>query len=287
MIKNNVIQRVVLFCGAIPVIIAAIFLLPQQSHLFFNTAAIITSFIASKELISMFKFKGIKLNSVLLPYLSIPLPLASYIMVRFGINYDLFSIVLTSLIIFILLISISTKKSENDFSNNITFISTSMFVVVYPSYFISYIVRFSEFQSSSLVICYFILIVFMNDSGAWLLGVLFGKNNRGVVKVSMNKSIMGFVGGTIGTFLFMGIARNFIPEISSMPIYIYIILSAILALVTITGDLVESAIKRSAKVKDSGNVIMGRGGLLDSIDSLLLAAPIFYYIIKTYAEKGM
>lgn len=127
----------------------------------------------------------------------------------------------------------------------------------------------------------------MNDSGAWLLGVLFGKNNRGVVKVSMNKSAMGFFGGVLGTFLFMGIARYVIPELNSMPIYIYIILSAILALVTITGDLVESAIKRSAKIKDSGTAIMGRGGLLDSIDSLLLVAPIFYYIIKTYAEKGL
>jgi len=127
----------------------------------------------------------------------------------------------------------------------------------------------------------------MNDSGAWLLGVLFGKNNRGVVKVSKNKSVMGFVGGTIGTFLFLGLARFQIPELSAMPLYVYIILAMVISTVTITGDLVESAMKRSCKVKDSGNIIMGRGGLLDSIDSLLLAAPFFYYIVKTYAEKGM
>lgn len=287
MIKNNVFQRVLLFVVAIPLIAGAVFFLPYQKHLFINLVAIIVCYIASKELITMLKFKGIKLNSELLPYLSIPLPVVSYLIVRFNLNPDLFSIVLTSLIIFILMLSISTKQSDKDFSNNITFISSSLLAVIYPGYFISYIIRFSEFESSSLIICYFILIIFMNDSGAWLLGVLFGKNNRGIVKVSKNKSIMGFLGGTIGTFIFLGIARIQIPELSSMPTYMYIILSMIISTVTITGDLVESALKRSSNVKDSGNVIMGRGGLLDSIDSLLLAAPFFYYIVKTYAEKGM
>lgn len=285
--NNNVLQRVILFVIGLPLIAGGIFFLPFEKHLVFNLVAIITCFIASKELIEMFREKGIKLNYKLLPYLSLPLPITSYLIVRFGINQDVFSIVLTTLILFVLLTSISTKVSDIDFSNNITFISTSLFVIIYPGYFISYIIRFSEFESASLIICFFIITVFLNDSGAWLFGVLFGKNNRGVVKVSKNKSVMGFVGGTIATFLFLGIARYMIPELKSMPIIAYIFLSMVISLVTITGDLVESAIKRSAKVKDSGDIIMGRGGLLDSIDSLLLAAPFFYYIVKTYAEKGM
>ena len=287
MIKSNVFQRVLLFLVAIPLLGGAIFLLPQQKHLFFNLISIIASFLATKELIRIFKEKGIELKSKILPYLSIPLPLASYISLRFAIELDLFSIVLTTLIIFVLMISISTKVSDSDFSNNITFIASSLFVIIYPSYFISYIIRFSEFNNSSIVIGFFILMIFMNDSGAWLLGVLFGKNNRGVVKVSKNKSVMGFVGGTIGTFLFFGLARYTIPGLINMPIYIYIILSVIFSTVTISGDLVESAIKRSGKVKDSGDIIMGRGGLLDSIDSLLLTAPFFYYVVKAYIETGM
>lgn len=287
MIKNNVLQRILLFFIAIPLLAAAVFFLPFQNHLFFNLVAIGACFLASKELIQILEAKGIKQRSKILPYLSMSLPVASYLIVRFDIQQDLFAIVLTTVIIYILLLSISTKVSDDDFSNNIIFIASSLFVIVYPGYFISYIIRFSEFTNASLVICFFILIIFMNDSGAWLLGVLFGKNNRGVVKVSKNKSVMGFIGGTIGTFIFFGIARQVIPGLSQMPLYIYIFLSLIIALVTITGDLVESALKRSAKVKDSGDKVMGRGGLLDSIDSLLLAAPFFYYIIKTYTEKGM
>jgi len=285
--ESNVVQRVLLFIIAIPLITGAIFFLPHQKHLFFNIVVIITCFLASKELVNMLVQKGISLNRKLLPLLSLPLPITSYLIVRFNLNSDLFSIVLTALIIFILLISISTKQSGDDFSNNIPFISSSLFTILYPGYFISYIIRFSEFHNSSLIICYFILIIFMNDSGAWFLGILFGKNNRGIIKVSKNKSVMGFVGGTLGTFIFLGLARYQIDELSSMPIYMYIILSSIISLVTITGDLIESAIKRSANVKDSGDIIMGRGGILDSIDSLLLAAPLFYYIVKSYAEKGM
>lgn len=281
--NNNVIQRVLLFIIAIPLIGGGIFFLPYQKHLFFNIASLLFSFLATKELLNLFKCRGIKLESKILPFLSLPLPLTAYLQVRFEINQDIFFLVLTSVILFILLISISTKKSGADFSNNIAFISSSIFAVIYPSYFISYIVRFSKFENASLIICYFIIIVFLNDAGAWLLGVLFGKNNRGVVKVSMNKSVMGFFGGTIGTYLFMGIARQIIPELQAMPLIIYIIVSAVISLLTITGDLVESALKRSANVKDSGNVIMGRGGILDSIDSLLLVAPIFYYILNYYS----
>lgn len=286
MIKSNAIQRVLLFVVAIPAIAAAIFFLPHFSHLFINLATIIACYLGSKELLLMLENKGIKLNRKYLPILSIPLPLTSYLIVQFKLNPDLFLIVLTSLILFVLFTSVSTKQSNDDFSNNIIYISSSLFVILYPGFFMSYIIRFSEFENSSMIICYFIIIVFLNDSGAWLLGVLFGKKNRGVVKVSKNKSVMGFVGGTIGTYLFMGFARYYIPELQSMPIYMYIILSGILSLVTITGDLVESAIKRSSNVKDSGNVILGRGGLLDSIDSLLLVAPLFYYIVKAYS-KGM
>ncbi|MBN2618668.1 MAG: phosphatidate cytidylyltransferase [Spirochaetales bacterium] len=284
--NNNIIQRVLLFVIAIPLIAAAIFFLPQQKHIFFNIITVIASYISSKELINMLSHKGIKLNSKVIPFLSLPLPITSYLIVRFNLNSDIFSIVLTSLILLILLIAISTKKSDNDFSNNVTFSATSLFLIIYPGYFISYIVRFSEFENASLIICFFILIVFLNDSAAWLFGVLFGKNNRGVVKVSKNKSVMGFLGGTVGTFVFMGLAKYLIPELKPMPIISYIILSSLISLVTITGDLVESAIKRSCNVKDSGNIIMGRGGLLDSIDSLLLAAPFFYYIVKVYSEKG-
>ena len=62
------------------------------------------------------------------------------------------------------------------------------------------------------------------------------------------------------------------------------LLALLVAIAGDAGDLVESAFKRSAQVKDSGTIIMGRGGLMDSIDSLLFCATIFYYLVLVFQQ---
>ena len=75
------------------------------------------------------------------------------------------------------------------------------------------------------------------------------------------------------------LARYIWPEIFNGSFVKAIILGILIATSGIIGDLVESVFKRSSEIKDSGNVILGRGGLLDSIDSILYAAPIFYVAV--------
>ena len=138
--------------------------------------------------------------------------------------------------------------------------------------------------NTSLFLCLFLVIVFGTDSLAWLVGMLFGKNNRGLIKASPNKSIAGFVGGIFGTILVVFIITRFFPgysvrfaNISNIKIFLITFITSIVAII---GDLLESVIKRSANVKDSGTIIPGRGGILDSVDSMLLAAPVFYLLVK-------
>jgi phosphatidate cytidylyltransferase len=107
-----------------------------------------------------------------------------------------------------------------------------------------------------------------------------GKGNRGFIKVSPNKSIIGFIGGIFGSILIALLTQYFFPEILPGPYYKGVILGFVVSIFAITGDLVESLLKRSADCKDSGNVIMGRGGILDSIDSLLFVAPVFYIMLE-------
>jgi phosphatidate cytidylyltransferase len=124
------------------------------------------------------------------------------------------------------------------------------------------------------LIIWYSLIVFANDSLAWLIGITVGRT-RGIVAVSPKKSLEGFIAGMTGSvatalagpFLFPGmIPRNW-PAL----------LSAGLAcgFLVIAGDLFESSIKRAVSVKDSGSIIPGRGGILDSFDSILFTAPVF------------
>jgi phosphatidate cytidylyltransferase len=126
--------------------------------------------------------------------------------------------------------------------------------------------------------------VFANDGMAWLAGKLFGKGNQGVIPVSPQKSVAGFIGGTIASII-VGVGAALLFPAIFTPQYdffsaIYPVAGALLGLLTgiaaTCGDLGESAIKRSSGLKDSGHIIPGRGGVLDSIDSIALAAPVFY-----------
>jgi len=127
------------------------------------------------------------------------------------------------------------------------------------------------------------LLIFGNDIFAFIFGMSFGRANKGFVKVSPNKSIAGFVGGTATTILLSVLFCFFVPGIKEQ---VSLIQAIILGLATSTaaniGDLIESAFKRSAHMKDSGNLIPGRGGLLDSIDSMLASAPVFWILLSLF-----
>lgn len=120
----------------------------------------------------------------------------------------------------------------------------------------------------------FALMTFGNDALAWLVGNLLGRK-RGIVAVSPNKSLAGFIGGICGSLAAGALVYFLFPASGFRSVAFPMALGFFTGLAVITGDLVESAIKRSVDVKDSGDLIPGRGGILDSFDSLLYSAPVF------------
>jgi phosphatidate cytidylyltransferase len=133
--------------------------------------------------------------------------------------------------------------------------------------------------STFLLLLYF-LLVFGNDTFAYIFGMAFGKNNRGVLKVSPNKSIAGFIGGTVVTTI-LSVAYCMFIDIG-LGIVQSVVLGVVISFSANVGDLVESAFKRAAEVKDSGHIVPGRGGFLDSIDSLLASAPVFWVLFVIF-----
>ncbi len=141
-----------------------------------------------------------------------------------------------------------------------------------------YTIKVSVFSGASYLILLFLVLVFTNDTMAFVGGSLFGRKSTKLFLVSPNKSIVGFVSGIVFTIAAGVLFRVLFPvEISFWQI---IILSSASAITSNAGDLVESAVKRSADVKDSGHLMPGRGGILDSIDSVLFSAPLYYYILS-------
>jgi phosphatidate cytidylyltransferase len=128
----------------------------------------------------------------------------------------------------------------------------------------------------SLILPMFVLI-WINDTGAFCVGSLMGKH-RLCERLSPKKSWEGFYGG----LAFCVIAAIAYSLIVNVPIGQSIAFAIIVSVFSTIGDLFESMLKRSAGVKDSGNIIPGHGGILDRIDSLLFVAPTILLAITFY-----
>lgn len=177
--------------------------------------------------------------------------------------------------------------TAKEFKNSIDKIASSSYILTYTGFLLTFLSRMTVWTMDGKsitipAICIFLLMVFFTDSIAWFTGVLFGKNNRGVVMASPNKSIAGFIGGFIGA-IGAGVLGYFVwSSIFSEGLLKLIITGIAIAFSSIVGDLAESVFKRSAEVKDSGNIVPGRGGVLDSIDSIIMSAPVFYLLFTLF-----
>jgi phosphatidate cytidylyltransferase len=159
-------------------------------------------------------------------------------------------------------------------------------ILIYPGLFMFWLVKMTSMANAGIIILVFLFIVFGSDSAAWLSGTLFGKNNRGKIAASPNKSIAGFIGGGAGSVIVSCGAALIVPDIfvsrfESVPVIpAAIFLGIFTGIASAVGDLAESAIKRSCDVKDSGSLMLGRGGILDSIDSIAFASPVFFLLFN-------
>jgi len=136
----------------------------------------------------------------------------------------------------------------------------------------------NEFIYTSKIIIAFYSIIWIYDTFAYLIGVSLGK--RKLLKhISPNKTVEGFIGGLLITIFISLFFRNFFNFFSTIQ---WVIFSFIIAIFATIGDLFESMIKRFFKVKDTGNILPGHGGILDRIDSILIASPIGFLLLKIF-----
>lgn len=122
---------------------------------------------------------------------------------------------------------------------------------------------------------YGMLIVWLTDSGAYMIGRKIGKHKL-APKVSPNKTWEGSIGGTIAATVILAVYLYFFPVGYNWGLMV--LLTLFLSIVGQLGDLVESSLKRYYGVKDSGKILPGHGGILDRFDSMLLVMPMLYLI---------
>ncbi len=124
-------------------------------------------------------------------------------------------------------------------------------------------------------------MIAVNDNSAYYVGKLLGKNSPKLApKISPGKTWVGFVGGLTGTVL---AALAFGYTVPTFTFWQRLLLGGLIAVVIPAGDLLESAMKRDAGVKDSGFLIPGHGGVMDRFDSWAFVVPLFYYFLVAQA----
>jgi phosphatidate cytidylyltransferase len=148
--------------------------------------------------------------------------------------------------------------------------------MLYVGLTLSYLVLIRLMPEGEFLLIFLLLITWAADTGAYYVGTLYGRRLL-APSISPKKTFEGLVGGIIGATIIAFIARwTFMAEFSPLET---VVLALFLTVAGLWGDLVESAIKRSVGVKDSGGLLPGHGGMLDRLDSLLFSAPAFYYYV--------
>jgi phosphatidate cytidylyltransferase len=126
------------------------------------------------------------------------------------------------------------------------------------------------------LLMYVIVLVAVADTAAYAAGHAFGRTKLASA-ISPGKTVEGMLGGFAGVVLLSFICGTMLWHFRGARLGEWIALSAVAGLISVVGDLTESKMKRIAGVKDSGTLLPGHGGVLDRVDALLAAAPVFAF----------
>lgn len=283
---KKLIERLLLFFLGLPLFVASVFFLPYCNYLVLQIEVLLCTAFAIYEMRAMLTLK--------LPVLSLPLslitgmlvPVAAFVYVVFGVPYRVitFSLSLACLIVFFIEFLDSFSGSFEKATGRM---ASSLMIIIYPGYLVTYVIAMTIRNNAGALLSMFFMMVFFCDSLAWFFGMLFGKGNRGLIPASPNKSLLGFLGGYFGSII-AGILSAFLfPHVFGGHIKSLILIGFCTATAAIIGDIIESVLKRSTGIKDSGSLVPGRGGVLDSVDSVLLAAPVFFILTDIIFGSGL
>jgi len=185
-----------------------------------------------------------------------------------GDDYSYAFLVIFSPLIITFLVVVFSTLSHKPVRGLLSYFSVSLIYLVIPMMFAIGLQGFEISEGFSWLLV-LLAAIWINDTMAYITGSLIGKHKL-FERVSPGKTWEGFFGGLIFTIATLLIINNIFFDFDIISLGIF---ALVIVLSSTTGDLLESKLKREAGVKDSGSIIPGHGGVLDRIDSLLVAAP--------------
>jgi phosphatidate cytidylyltransferase len=264
MSKTRVLSSLVL----VPILFVVVWLLPPA---YFTGLAVFAAALGQYELYGMAKARGI------MPQTAAGIVLGSLIVINFYrplypyVGGPLFWTTLCMLAVMVM--RLFSRRAVEGALEDIAVTAAGIF----------YVALLLGFQvailggSGKRWLVFLYLVIWASDTGAYYVGTAFGRH-RLYEKISPKKSIEGLMGGMLAAMIIALLCTVWL--VPSFGLLEAAVLGAFLAAFGTVGDLVESLIKRSSGVKDSGSLIPGHGGILDRMDSMLFAAPVLFYYLR-------
>jgi len=250
---------------AVPVVVGIVYYGSPLLFLVFVAAAVL---VAVYEYFTMIDRTGVKGFPIPGMALSVLLLLSFYFDGRFFLEWGVVAGVSLFATWFI---------RETNVKIAINQIAYTLFGVLYVAGFGGYYLLIRSFEHGERLILFLFLIVWLGDIAAYYWGKNFGKNPLALT-ISPKKTVEGAVAGIIGSLMAGVVAQVWFLDQIAMAHCLLVAL--VCGIIGQFGDLAESLLKRQVGVKDSGDLIPGHGGVLDRIDSLLFAGPVFYCYFK-------
>ena len=235
---------------------------------------LVLAFIGAQELTAMLAGKEDKTDStVLLPEWMLPVAAVLMGLGALGGESGLHAALLISAAGWIIIELVFTPKNE---LSKFTHLGSGLFGMVWIIWSLAHMTLIKELPDGTALLFFLLFVISFSDIFAYFGGKRFGKSMLAPTispKKTWEGSFFGVVGG--------GIVGAVFGEITMSMFWLYgMLLAMVLAVVGQFGDLIESKIKRLCNVKDSGKILPGHGGILDRVDGHILAAPVFYYLLK-------
>lgn len=276
--------RVLLLVASIPAFYLLIFALSAFHHLLFSVCATVAAVLGSREVATLFVRRGLPGDWRMASVCSALFPATAYLENWSLVSPHTFGGVAVAVVAAVIAAAVLRSSRRSDApanpvaeANPLAQAGATLIASLYPGLFIGYIVRLAGIGDPQWMLLTFFVAVFGNDTAAYVAGRLAGGRTALGLPASPTKTAVGYVTGIAASIAALIVAQHLFPGAPQFGTLEAALGGGALGVSVAVGDLVESALKRAAQVKDSGGLIPGRGGLLDSIDSMLLCAPLFFF----------
>ena len=264
MLKQRIITALIL----IPIVIAAIFFLPTQY------LAVLFAILTIAGGIEWAKLSGLDhcTSMAAFPLLMLMALGGAYWFKTKG--WEIYYLGGVSLFWLIMMPLLLARRKPLGKDEGINFIFLLVGLILLPASWLSLTLIHHHANMGAPMLLFILVLIWVADSGAYFTGKKFGKNKLAPV-VSPGKTREGLY-GALAFGLIWSIGYYFYRPYNAVNMGEFVALCVLIVVGSMVGDLFESLLKRKRDVKDSGNILPGHGGILDRVDSVIAAAPVFY-----------